>query len=341
MVEVPFNLGYKMPAEWERHDATWLSWPKDPETFPDGILQSVEESYANMVMALAKGEKVNVLVDDKKMEEAVKSMLGSAMNVIFHRIKSVDVWIRDYGPIFVKNSKGMVATKWIFNSWGSKYESLKEDNVTGMKVAGVSEYKIFETGVVLEGGSIDANGLGTCLTTEQCLLNENRNSKLTKKQIEKKLKDYLGFTNVIWLKEGIVGDDTGGHVDDIARFVNKNTILCAIEKNPKDENYEILQTNLEILKDAGDQDDKGFVIVELPMPRKIEIPERRLPASYANFYIGNSAVLVPTFDDKNDKKAMGTIGEFFPDRDIIGISSKDLVYGYGGIHCVTQQQPAI
>ena len=341
MVEVPFNLGCKMPAEWERHDATWLSWPKDTETFPGGILQSVEESYAKMVMALAKGEKVNVLVEDRKMEEDVKSILGGIMNVIFHRIKSVDVWIRDYGPIFVKSPEGMVATKWIFNSWGNKYESLKEDNVTGMKVAGVSGYRIFETGMVLEGGSIDANGLGTCLTTEQCLLNESRNPKLTKKQIEKHLRDYLGFTNVIWLKEGIAGDDTDGHVDDIARFVNKNTLICAIEKNPKDENYEILQTNLEILKDARDQDDKGFVIAELPMPRKIEIPERRLPASYANFYIGNSAVLVPTFDDGNDKKAMSIISEFFPDREIVGISSKDLVYGYGGIHCVTQQQPAI
>lgn len=341
MVDVPFSLGYRMPAEWERHEATWLSWPKDPETFPDGILQTVEESYAKIIGALAKGEKVNVLVEDKKMEENAKGMLGSTANVVFHRIKSIDVWMRDYGPIFVKDSKGIAATKWIFNSWGDKYESLKEDNVTGMEIANISGYKIFETGIVLEGGSIDANGLGTCLTTEQCLLNKNRNPKLTKKQIEKHLKDYLGFTNAIWLKEGIAGDDTDGHVDDIARFVNKNTVLCAVEKNPKDENCEILQTNLEILKNASDQDDKGFVIVELPMPRKIEIPERRLPASYANFYIGNSAVLVPTFDDRNDEKAVNIIGEFFPDRDIFGIPSKDLVYGYGGIHCITQQQPSI
>ncbi len=340
-MSVPFALGYRMPAEWEKHEATWLAWPKHPDTFPEGIIEHVEDSYVKMIEALAKGEKVNVLVDDERMEKRVLSMLSSSKNVFFHRMETADVWMRDYGPIFVKSNKGIAVIKWVFNAWGEKWDDLKPDNKSGMEVAKFTGSRIFEPNVILEGGSIDTNGLGTCLTTEQCLLNENRNPQLSREQIENFLRDYLGFTNIIWLKEGIEGDDTDGHVDDIARFVNKNTVVCAVEENKNDDNYGILKANLELLKNAKDQDGNKLEILELPMPRKIEIPERRLPASYANFYIGNAVVLVPMFNDKNDEKAASMIREFFPDREIVSIPSEALVYGYGGIHCVTQQQPVV
>ncbi|MEK6869293.1 MAG: agmatine deiminase family protein [Nanoarchaeota archaeon] len=339
MAEKPKNLGYRMPAEWETHEATWLTWPKDPDTFPKGIIESVEEAYIKIISALAKGEKVNILVDNKETEGKILSMLPSKENVFFHYIKSADVWVRDYGPIFVKKNNEVAATKWVFNSWGNKYGELLMDNETGMQIAEFTKKKIFEPGMVLEGGSIETNGLGTCITTKQCLLNKNRNPKLSKEDIEEYLKGYLGFENFIWLKDGIEGDDTDGHVDDIARFVNRNTVVCMAEKNQNDENYKNLKENFRILKKSHDQDGKKINVIPIQMPRKIEIPERRLAASYANFYIGNAAVLVPAFNDKNGKKATSTIGKFFPGKEVIGIDCKDLVYGYGGIHCITQQQP--
>ncbi len=324
-----------MPAEWEKHDATWLAWPKDPDTFPKGIIGDVEAIYIKMIEALAKGEKVNVLVDDEGTKKRISSLLDAKRNIFFYYMKTADVWIRDYGPIFVKNKSDAAAIKWIFNAWGNKYDDLKKDNEVGMGIAKSTGLGIFQPNIVLEGGSIDTNGMGTCITTEQCLLNENRNPQLNRKEIENYLKEYLGFTNVIWLKEGIVGDDTDGHVDDIARFVNKNTIVCMVEENAKDKNYQVLKSNLELLKKS-----KELNIVPIPMPRRIDADDRRLPASYANFYIGNSAVLVPTFNDKNDKEAISTIGKFFPHREVIGIDCESLVYGFGGIHCVAQQQPA-
>ena len=219
MAEKPRSLGYRMPAEWEKHEATWLVWPKDPDTFPKGIIEPVEESYIKIIRTLAKGEKVNLFVDDKATEGKILSMLSNKKNIFFHHIKSADVWVRDYGPIFVKKNSEVAATKWIFNSWGNKYKELLMDNETGMQIAKLAKKKIFEPGIVLEGGSIETNGLGTCITTEQCLLNKNRNPNLSKEDIEEYLKGCLGFENFIWLKNGIEGDDTDGHVDDIARFV--------------------------------------------------------------------------------------------------------------------------
>ena len=340
MAEKPKNLGYRMPAEWEKHEATWMVWPKDPDTFPKGIIGPVEEAYIKIISALAKGEKVNLLVDDKGTEDRVLSMLPSKENVFIHHINSADVWVRDYGPIFIKKNNEIAATKWIFNSWGNKYRELLMDNETGMQIAEFTKKKIFEPEIILEGGSIETNGLGTCITTEQCLLNKNRNPKLSKEDIEECLKGYLGFGNFIWLKGGIEGDDTDGHVDDIARFVNKNTVVCMVEENQDDNNCKTLEENLDILKKAHDQDGEKIKVIPIPMPRKIKIPERRLAASYANFYIGNAAVLVPTFNDKNDEEAISIIGKFFPGKAIIGIDCRDLVYGYGGIHCITQQQPS-
>lgn len=228
-----------------------------------------------------------------------------------------------------------------FNAWGNKYDELLADNRAGMDVARASGVEVLEPGVVLEGGSIDTNGRGTCLTTEQCLLNRNRNPQLTREQIEGYLHRYLGFTNIVWLKEGIAGDDTDGHVDDIARFVADRSVVCMVEEDPRDENYEALRQNLALLRAARDEQGRDLEVVPVQMPRKNVGGDERLPASYANFYIGNSVVLVPTFDDVNDGPALEKIAEAFPGRKVVGIDCQALVYGFGGIHCVTQQQPSV
>lgn len=334
----PFSLGYRMPAEWQTHEATWLAWPKDPTTFPPDIINDVEQAYVKMIRALSATENVNVLVDDEETEERASSVLGKKNSILFHKIKTADVWIRDYGPIFIKG-KDMAATKWIFNAWGNKYDDLKADDEGGMKVAQSTGFKIFEPGIVLEGGSIDVNGLGTCLTTKQCLLNKNRNPKQSAGKIAEHLRDYLGVTNLIWLDSGIAGDDTDGHVDDIARFVNEDTIVCMVEEDRKDENYKVLNKNYELLLGAKDQNGRKLNITTIQLPRRIVTKDGRLPASYANFYIGNAAVLVPTFNDPNDSNALGTLQELFPKHKIVGIDCESLVYGFGAIHCVTQQEP--
>lgn len=335
----PKELGFRMPAEWAEHEATWLSWPKDPDTFPPGIIDSVEAIYSRMVGALCVGEKVNILVDDVGWEERARRKLAeggvSATNVVFHHIDSVDVWMRDYCPIFVVNEKEKkkALVKWVFNAWGSKYADLAKDNFTGEEIVKAIGLQTFSPGIVLEGGSVEVNGDGVLLTSEQCLLNANRNPSFSKGEIEVFLKDFFGVERVVWLKQGVEGDDTDGHVDDFARFVGENKVVCAFEENERDANYSILKENYDILRR------EGFDVIKLPMPREISIPERRLPVSYANFYVGNSAVLLPVFNDANDERAIGVLRECFPSRKIVPISCRDLVYGYGGIHCVTQQEP--
>jgi agmatine deiminase len=331
-----------MPAEWEKHEATWLSWPKDPLTFPEDIIERVEQIYVQMIEALKVGERIELLVDDDKTEDRVASLI-SKKNLRFHKIRSADVWMRDYGPIFVRNSTKVAATKWTFNAWGRKYDELMKDNSSGSEICNVINLQVYEPNMVLEGGSIDTNGEGTCLTTKQCLLNKNRNPKLKIDSIEKYLHDYLGFTNFVWLSEGIVGDDTDGHIDDIARFVSKDTVVCMIENDREDENYAALKLNYELLKKSKDQDGALLKVVTMEMPDILETDDGgRLPASYANFYIGNAAVLVPVFgNEKRDQKALSIIEELFPGRKILGINCRELVYGFGGIHCVTQQQPLV
>ena len=331
--------GPLMPPEWAPHDGTWLSWPKDPLTFPEEVLGRVEEAYRRMVAALSAGERVDLLVDDAAMEKRVSAFLGEVGDVRYHRIRTADVWMRDYGPIFVRDGGGLTATKWIFNAWGNKYEELLADDAAGMAVATASGARVVEPGIVLEGGSIDTNGRGTCLTTEQCLLNPNRNPRLIREQIEGYMTRFLGFTNFVWLKRGIAGDDTDGHVDDIARFVDERTVVCMVEDDPGDENYEPLRQNLELLSGARDESGEALRVVPVSMPRRRVGGEERLPASYANFYVGNSVVLVPTFDDVNDGQALRKIGGAFPGRRVVGVDCEALVYGFGGMHCVTQQQP--
>ncbi len=346
--QTPASLGYYMPAEWRPHSATWLTWPKDPLTWPYRVPQ-VEEIYLQMLAALAPHELVNLLVDDEAAEAAVRRRctFAAAENIHFHRINTVDSWIRDYGPNFIINGRGELAyNDWIFNAWGNKYAELKQDDTIPQRLEPLRQVRRYEPGIVMEGGSIEVNGAGCVLTTEQCLLNSNRNPELSREQIEQRLKDFLGVSKVLWLKEGIVGDDTDGHIDDIARFVSDTTLVCAVEEDPADANYEILQDNLRRLREMTNVNGKRFQVVALPMPGfvagAIEHDERdldRLPASYANFYIANGVVLVPIFGQANDRRAIEIIQDLFPDRRAVGINCEPLVWGMGTIHCVSQQQP--
>ncbi|HEY6803467.1 MAG TPA: agmatine deiminase family protein [Pyrinomonadaceae bacterium] len=346
-VKTPRELGFYMPAEWTTHNATWLTWPKDPVTWPDRVPQ-VQQIFVDMIAALTPHEKVNLLVDDQETEEIVRQrcQFDSVANLILHQIETVDSWIRDYGPNFLINNQDQLAfNNWRFNAWGDKYEDLKRDDQIPTILAPKLNVDYFEPGIVMEGGSIEVNGAGCVLTTEQCLLNKNRNPQLSQNEIEEFLKNYLGVEKVLWLGEGIVGDDTDGHIDDIARFVADDVIVCAVEEDPSDANYELLQDNLKRLKSMTGANGSEFEIVTLPMPGIIGGASTdtrnldRLPASYANFYIANNVVLAPVFGHANDRRAVETLQRLFPTRRVIPINCEPLVWGMGTIHCVTQQQP--
>ncbi|MBI2986517.1 MAG: agmatine deiminase family protein [Deltaproteobacteria bacterium] len=335
-----------MPAEWEPHRATWLAWPHNLETWPDQ-LESVKQIWPQMIRAISPAEEVCLVVNDEREQEEIIARIrdgGAAMeHVSVYKIPTVDVWIRDYGPTFITRrgeEDRLAFNDWIFNAWGCKYESYTQDDSVAKQIAGLLRVPVFDQGVVLEGGSIDVNGKGSCLTTEQCLLNPNRNPHLGRSGTQKVLREGLGVDHFIWLGEGIVGDDTDGHIDDIARFVSPTTIVCALEENPKDENYVLLRENYDRLLAARDQDGKKLDIVPLPMPGPVVYEGARLPASYANFYIANGVVLVPTYNHPNDRSALGILREIFPERKVIGILCAPLVAGLGAIHCVTQQEPA-
>jgi agmatine deiminase len=305
------------------------------------VIGRVEQVYVKMIHALAEGERVDLLVDDLVMERRARRLVGEVSkkeNVRFHHIKTADVWTRDYGPIFVRGDRSLAAVKWRFNAWGNKYDELKADDEAGMRMARSTGLPVFKPAMVLEGGSIDVNGRGTSLTTEQCLLNKNRNPRLGRAEIEVYLREYLGAMKVIWLKRGIAGDDTDGHVDDVARFVDHKTVVCMVEDDVKDENHDPLGQNLELLSGARNEGGERLRVVPMRMPGRLE-RGGRLPASYANFYIANSAVLVPIFEHGNDNEALRKLREVFPGRNVVGIDCRALVYGFGGIHCVTQQHP--
>ncbi|MBI5376318.1 MAG: agmatine deiminase family protein [Candidatus Schekmanbacteria bacterium] len=333
-----------MPAEWERHSSIWLSWPHDPITFPDRI-ERAEEIYSQIIHAIHESEVVNLFIKDSSMKERAIGLLKEKKTnlerINFHIYDYADVWFRDYGPIFIVNDteKKLAMVHWRFDAWGGKYETLMKDTVIPSVINSAMKIPCFTPGITLEGGSIDVNGKGTLLTTEQCLLNTNRNPHLSRSEIEKYLKDYLGVRHVIWLKDGIVGDDTDGHIDDIARFISSQTVVYAFEDDENDENHELLKKNFEILQNSTDQDGNKLKLVKLPMPGFIGDEEGRLPASYANFYIGNKVVLVPVFGHENDEKALRILQELFPLRKVVGINCRDLVYGLGTLHCISQQQP--
>lgn len=347
----PRELGYHMPAEWEPHEATWLSWPHKEASWP-GAFEHVPEIFVEITKHLTESELVRVNVADEDFAERVRALLragGVNLSAVrFHFHPTDDAWVRDHGPIYVvrnRDREGAVIREraiidWGYNAWGDKYPPYENDDVVPTRIAAEMKETLFTPGIVMEGGSLDVNGRGTLITTEACLLNPNRNPHLSREQIEQYLKDYLGVTDILWLGEGIVGDDTDGHIDDLTRFVAPDTVVTVIEDDPQDENYQPLIENYERLLRMKDQDGNPLRIVKMPMPGPVWFDDQRLPASYANFYIANKSVLVPTYRHENDAKACAILQRLFPDRHVVGVDCTKLIWGLGSIHCVTQQQPA-
>ena len=345
----PAALGYRMPAEWEPHAATWLSWPR-PEgiSFPGGGYERAVPALVKMVAALAESEPVCINVCDEEHEASVRKHLsalsGGYAHVQFYRIPTNEPWCRDHGPIFLTRDADpqLAVLDFDYNAWGWKYPPFDYDDAVPTHVAAaLGNLPVYRPGMVLEGGSIDVNGAGTLLTTESCLLNPNRNPTLKKAQIEAVIKDYLCVRNVLWLGDGIEGDDTDGHVDDLTRFVNRTTVVTVIEEDEHDNNHEPLQANLHRLREMAAEDGSPLHVLTLPMPSKIVREGQRLPASYANFYIGNTVVLLPVFGDPHDAWAASVLRQAIPNRKIVPIDCRELIWGLGAFHCLTQQQPAV
>ncbi len=352
---IPSKLGYYMPAEWEPHAATWLTWPrKEGISFPDRF-ESILNYWVMICKWLSPHEEVHINVFDEAHEEEVhrhllRGGLQVGQRIFLHRFPAYEPWCRDHGPIFLVNSKpkvrnppsllsSLAIVDWSYNAWGNKYPPYDLDDAIPEKIARWLDVPLFRPGIVMEGGSLDVNGKGTLLTTESCLLNKNRNPQLSKTQIERYLKDYLGIALILWLGKGIEGDDTDGHVDDLARFVNPTTVVTVLEEDPQDANYIFLQENFRKLQAMKDQDGRCLRIVKLPMPGVVEYQGQRLPASYANFYIANQTVLLPIYNHPNDKIAQQILQELFPRRKVVVMDCRDLLWGLGAFHCVTQQQP--
>ena len=344
--DTPKAQGFVFPAEWEKQDSLWLSWPHKEESWP-GKIDTIYEPYSQFIKLVAEDQLVRINVSDEEMKAFALSHIeksGAKMeNISFYFNPTNDAWCRDHGPAFVINRETgeKAVVDWGYNAWGGKYPPFDLDDVVPARIAKEFNLKLFTPPIVMEGGSVEFNGKGTVLTTTACLLNENRNPHLNKEQIETYLKDYYGQDQVLWLGDGIVGDDTDGHIDDITRFVSEDTVLTVVEEDQSDENYELLQENLENLKGMKLLDGRSLKVIELPMPRPVEYDEQRLPASYANFYIANKVVVVPVFNDKNDDKALEIIQSVFPDRKVIGIDSVDIIWGLGSFHCLSQQEPSI
>ncbi|MDX2286165.1 MAG: agmatine deiminase family protein [Bacteroidia bacterium] len=338
--------GYRMPAEWEPQDATWLAWPDNPDTWPEHLDQT-RGVYVQMITALCRFQKVNLLVKGCAADDGVEARLaGKSFNRANLRIIHIpynDSWMRDAGPIFVTKPGApdpLLAHDFVFNAWGAKYEPYQDDDDIPVHASRLLQVPVVRHNLVLEGGSIDVNGKGTLLTTRQCLLHPNRNPGLTREEIESRLKRFLGLTTILWLDEGIEGDDTDGHIDDITRFVSPTRVMTVVENNRSDANHAPLAGNLRKLRELRDQDGQPLEIIELPMPDKhLEGPFGRSPASYANFLIANGCVLVPVYSAPNEALALSLFRDAFPDREIIPIECTPLVAGLGSIHCVTQQQP--
>lgn len=343
---IPKELGYRFPAEWEKHEATWLTWPYLDDSFP-GKLDKIYSPYLQFIKQIALAEKVRINVPDESYITTIKNLLAEYSikdnNVELFLNPSNDVWCRDHGPAFIvhpDNPKKKAVVNWEFNAWGNKYP-FDLDNQIPVKIAAHFNFDIYQPGIIMEGGSIDVNGIGDLLTTKSCLLNKNRNPHLTQQQIEQYLCNFYCADHVLWLSEGIAGDDTDGHIDDVARFVNNDTVVTMIETNKNDINFKPLKDNLERLKKMRLSNGKQINIIEIPMPMEIYYNSQRMPASYANFYFSNSAVIVPTFQCKNDDTALKILSEVIKDRPVIGIDSIDIIKGYGSFHCLSQQEPCV
>jgi agmatine deiminase len=350
MTEPPAQLGYRMPAEWEPHEATWIAWPHRRDDWP-GKFAPIPWVYTEIVRHLHRAERVCILVADRREEGRARRRLHRAgvdnPGVEFFICPTDRVWTRDYGPTFLKSADGgMALLDWQFNGW-AKYPDWQRDDAVPARLAEGLKLRVWQPQldgrrIVLEGGSIDVNGQGLLLTTEECLLSDvqQRNPGLTRHDYERVFADYLGVRKVLWLGRGIAGDDTHGHIDDLARFVGPRTVVTSVEEDPSDVNYAPTRENLERLRGMTDLDGRSLEVVPLPLPEPVVFDGQRLPASYANFYIANDRVLVPTFNDPNDRRALGILADLFPGRTVVGIHAVDLVWGLGTLHCLTQQQPA-
>lgn len=344
---IPAKEGYRFPAEWEPHEATWLSWPHNKDSWP-GKIETIYPVYAEFVKLLAECEKVNINVNDEgMMREATRLLMkaGTDMNQVhFYLHPTNDAWCRDHGPAFVVNpvkAEKKIILNWGYNAWGEKYPPYNDDNLIPEKAANVLNIPYVTPGIIMEGGSVEFNGRGTLLTTKACLLNPNRNKGLSQETIEEYLHNYYGVNHILWLGDGIEGDDTDGHVDDLTRFVNEDTVVTVVEENKNDANYKPLQENVELLHKMKLQDGRPLKVVELPMPDPVIYEDTRLPASYANFYIANKIVVVPTFRCAQDQKALNIMSGLFPHRKIVGLDAVDMVWGLGTFHCLSQQEPKV
>lgn len=347
MIPTPKELGYYFPAEFGPHVATWLSWPHKEESWP-GKIETVYPNYCQFIKEVTKGERVCINVNDGTMKAFAINCLQKD-NVDISRIEfflhpTNDAWCRDHGPAFLINpntNQKKIIVDWGYNAWGNKYPPYDLDDMIPTLIAKHYDIPVYYPGIVMEGGSVEFNGKGTLLTSTACLLNPNRNPQLNQQQIEEYLVNYYGVEQILWVDEGIIGDDTDGHIDDTVRFVNEDTVLVVIEENKKDENYSLLQRNLRQLQRMRLLNDKQINIVELPMPDEVIWENQRLPASYANFYIANTTVIVPTYKCRKDDKALQIIQQCFPSREVIGIDSTDIIWGLGSFHCLSQQEPQV
>ncbi len=334
-----------MPPEWSPHLGTWLTWPKKGCDSFHGREQQIYETYRELVTTLIDSEEVFINVWDADMESLARNYLrlGTNARVSFFHHPAYEPWCRDHGPVFVtqQQTRDKAVVDWGYNAWGEKYPPFDKDNEIPGRIAAARRTKCFSPNMILEGGSIEVNGAGLLMTTESCLLNSNRNPKLSKPDIELKLQQFLGVRNILWLQDGIDGDDTDGHIDDMTRFVSEDTIVTAVETNANDPNFEPLKRNRILLERYREENDPTLKIVEIPMPDPIFQKSLRLPASYANFYIANGLVVVPTFASHKDSIAMGILQDLMPDRRIVGLDSRELIWGLGSFHCITQQEPLV
>jgi len=348
--KTPASLGFSIPAEWERHEATWIAWPHNKKDWPGKIIP-IHWVYGEIVRKIAEGETVRIIVKSKEHESFARRILSRVSvdfsKIQFFRFPTDRGWTRDFGPMFVRHLGETAIVRFRFNGW-AKYPNCKKDDAVSERAANAIGCRIFYANVknhdvVLEGGGIDTNGQGTLITTEECFLDkvtQVRNPELSKEDMETAFREYLGIKNILWLGKGIAGDDTHGHVDDLCRFVGKGKVVLCKEDNPADVNYRPLEENRERLKDMRLENGSKIEVIPLPMPAPLYFEKMRLPASYANFYISNSAVLVPTFNDPKDRIALGILSGLFTDRPVVGIHAVDLVWGLGTIHCLTHEQPA-
>jgi len=342
----PKSFGFHFPAEWHPHTATWLSWPHKEASWP-GKIGLIYSRYAEFVKVLTEGELVRInVVDEQMMAFAKQQLLAAGVDmsrVEFFEFATNDAWCRDHGPAFLINeeTKQKAIVDWNYNAWGNKYPPYDLDDVIPTKIGAHFGLPVYHPGIVMEGGSVDFNGKGTILTSTACLLNPNRNPHLNQQQIEEYLCNYYGAEQILWINDGIIGDDTDGHIDDTARFVNEDTVVAVVEENKNDENYHLLQENLQMLKGMRLLNGKQLNIIELPMPEPIFYEGQRLPASYANFYIANSAVIMPTYRGANDDRALDILQQCFPGKKVVGIDSTDIIWGLGSFHCLSQQEPEV